>query len=146
MYYVNHEQIDLRLAQVPMLLDACRELQEEWGALALRSGELLLHLAQERLLHLAIEIVTDVGSLLIDAFMMRDASSYEDIIDILEGEGVFSAEVAATFKDLVQLRRPLVQDYPVLRREGLHPLISRLPAAMQSFADAVPAFISKEKL
>lgn len=146
MYYVNHEQIDLRLAQVPMLLEACRELQQAWDGGGARSGELLLHLAQERLLHLAIEIVTDVGSLLIDAFMMRDASSYEDIIDILVGEGVFGAEAAAIFKELVQLRRPLVQDYPVLRRDGMHPLIMRLPEALQSFAEAVPAFISKEKL
>ncbi|CAG7625924.1 hypothetical protein PAESOLCIP111_02777 [Paenibacillus solanacearum] len=144
MYYVNHEQIEIRLAQMPVLLEACRELQLRWTS----SGPeaLLLHLAQERLLHLAIEIVTDVGSLLIDAFMMRDASSYEDIIDILEGEGVFGEAVAAVLKDLVQLRRPLVQDYPVLRREGLHPLIARLPEAMQTFAEAVPAFISKEKL
>jgi len=145
MYYVNHEQIEIRLAQLPVLLEACRELQLRWTTSS-GSEALLLHMAQERLLHLAIEIVTDVGSLLIDAFMMRDASSYEDIIDILEGEGVFGASVAAVFKDLVQLRRPLVQDYPVLPREGLHPLIARLPEAMQTFAEAVPAFISKEKL
>ncbi|TVY00277.1 DUF86 domain-containing protein [Paenibacillus cremeus] len=142
MYYVNHEQIGLRLSQIPMIIEACQELEQQWTI----DASLLMHLAQERALHLAIETVTDIGSLLIDAFMMRDASSYEDIIDILQDEKVLSAETTALFKELVSNRRLLVQDYPLIRREGLHPLISRLPEALQVFAETVPAFISKEQL
>lgn len=149
MYYVNQEQIDLRLSFVTTLLQACAELREAWpedvqGQAS--GGLLLLHFAQERTLHLAIETITDVGSLLIDAFMMRDASSYEDIIDILGDEGVFDRDTAATLKELVLLRRPLTQDYTALTHKGLHPMMSRLPAALEAFADAVPAFIRKEML
>lgn len=146
MYYINHEQIRLRLDVIPLLSEACRRLEEEWGGSRGEEGALLMHLAQERTLHLAIETVTDIGSLLIDAFMMRDASSYEDIIDILEGEGVFGAGTASVFKELVQLRRPLVQDYPEIVRKGLHPLIPALPPVLTEFAEAVPAFIRKESL
>ncbi|WP_088833998.1 DUF86 domain-containing protein [Paenibacillus tyrfis] len=145
MYYVNQEQIDARLAFVPDLLKACAALESAWGTPEADS-ELLLHLAQERTLHLAIETVTDVGSLLIDAFMMRDASSYEDIVEILAGEGVFGADVELVLTELVKLRRPLTQEYNTLPRSGLHPMIAKLPGALSAFAEAVPAFIRKEML
>ncbi|UUZ93813.1 DUF86 domain-containing protein [Paenibacillus sp. P25] len=146
MYYINHEQIRLRLDVIPPLNEACRRLEEEWAGGKEEGDALLLHLAQERTLHLAIETVTDIGSLLIDAFMMRDASDYEDIIDILEGEGVFGGSTASVFKELVQLRRPLVQEYPGIARKGLHPLLPALPPVLTEFAEAVPAFIRKESL
>ncbi|MEK8126449.1 HepT-like ribonuclease domain-containing protein [Paenibacillus filicis] len=146
MYYVNQEQIDRRLSFIPTLLQACRELQEESEADDFGDGALLFHLAQERTLVLAIETVTDVGSLLIDAFMMRDASSYEDIVDILTGENVFGEEVASVLVSLVQMRRFLTQDYTEISRTGLHPLIRTLPEALEQFAASVPAFINKEVL
>ncbi|AEI40082.1 DUF86 domain-containing protein [Paenibacillus mucilaginosus] len=145
MYYVNHEQIDTRLAFLPTLTAACRQLEAAaWAGGGENGGALLLHLAQERTLYLAIETVTDVGSLLIDAFMMRDASSYEDIVDILAGEGVLEADTAAVLRELVGLRRALTQEYTSVERSGLHPMISRLPAALEAFAERVPAFIRKE--
>lgn len=141
MYYVNHEQIDIRLQFIPVITAACEQLANQWN---LGQKGLLIQLAQERTLHLAIETVTDIGSLLIDAFMMRDASSYEDIVEILEGEKVFSANTAAVLKELVGLRRPLVQDYATYAREGLHPLVLQLPSVLEELAQAVPAFISRE--
>ncbi|WP_159881409.1 DUF86 domain-containing protein [Paenibacillus puerhi] len=146
MYYVDQEQIDRRLAFIPTLLQACRELQEESETAEFGDGSLLFHLAQERTLVLAIETVTDIGSLLIDAFMMRDASSYEDIVEILSGEKVIDAELASVLTALVQMRRFLTQDYTEISRTGLHPLIGALPEALGGFAAAVPAFISKESL
>ncbi|WP_028547947.1 DUF86 domain-containing protein [Paenibacillus sp. UNC451MF] len=143
MYYVNHEQINVRLQFLPTLTQACAELTEQWEHKQ-PSEQLLLHLAQERILHLAIETVTDIGSLLIDAFMMRDASSYEDIVEVLAGERVFDEGTASVFKRLVQLRRPLAQDFATYPRESLHPLIAELPAVLRSFAEMVPAFISRE--
>ncbi|MCR8631030.1 DUF86 domain-containing protein [Paenibacillus radicis (ex Xue et al. 2023)] len=143
MYYVNHEQVELRLQFIPTLSESCERLAAQWESTS-ESDRLLLHFAQERTLHLAIETVTDIGSLLIDAFMMRDASSYEDIIEILQGEGVFEHSLGAILRQLVQLRKPLVQDFTVFPRESLHPLICELPNALTSFAEAVPVFIRKE--
>ena len=100
MYYVNREQIAQRLRSVPDVAEAFRTLASEWN------GTLLQGLAQERALHLAIEIVTDVGSCLIDGFIMRDASSYEDIVEITGGEGVFPEALKETLLALVRLRRP----------------------------------------
>jgi uncharacterized protein YutE (UPF0331/DUF86 family) len=143
MYYVNHEQINKRLQFIPTLVEACGTLARKWEAVP-RSEQLLLQLAQERTLHLAIEAVTDIGSLLIDAFMLRDASSYEDIIDILVNEHAFAENEAIVFRQLVQLRKSLTQEYVSFPRDMLHPLIYELPAALANFAEAIPAFINRE--
>lgn len=143
MYYVNVDQIKQRLAFVPELLTGCTELEQ-----AFSNGDkrLITYLAQERVLHLAIETVTDVGSLIIDGFLMRDASSYEDIIDILGTEKVFSEETTAALLSLVKLRRPLVQEYDTFSREGVHPLLKELPVILPDFTRSVEAFIEKEMI
>ncbi|WP_409345508.1 DUF86 domain-containing protein [Paenibacillus sp. MBLB4367] len=139
MYYVNEEQIEQRLQFISSVVEACEQLPSAWSA-----DQLLVRFAQERALHLAIETVTDIGSLMIDGFIMRDASSYEDIIDILRQEQVFGAETGATLTELVKLRRPLVQDYISFDRNVLHPLVAELPAVLRKFSEDVRAFIKKE--
>ncbi|ANE48339.1 hypothetical protein SY83_20945 [Paenibacillus swuensis] len=140
MYYVNHEQIDLRLNFLPVVVSALRELERK------ESGFTMLdHFAQERALHLAIEAVTDVGSYMIDAFIMRDPSSYEDILSILQDEKVYTDEVYHTLTALVKLRRPLVQEFFEWERVGKHELLKELPDALEDFADSVRSYLEKEK-
>lgn len=138
MYYVNREEIEKRLACIPELAAALAELAAEWR------GTLLEGLAQERALHLALEIVTDVGNFLIDGFMMRDASSYEDIVDVIGGEGVIPASRAAAFRDLVALRKPLVQEYDSWPRGELQPLTKDLPELLRGFAADVREYLHNE--
>jgi len=137
-YYVNREQIDLRLNAVPEVAGALEALAADW------QGDALQGLAQERALHLAIEIVTDVGSYQIDGFIMRDASSYEDIIEIIGEEGVFPAERKAPLAELVRLRKPLVQDYWQWDRAALHPLTPRLPDVLRAFRRDVESYLERE--
>jgi uncharacterized protein YutE (UPF0331/DUF86 family) len=141
MYFVNHDQIEQRLRFLQVIAEACEQVLGEW-----EKGEASLHLqfSQERVLHLAIESVTDVGSLLIDAFILRDASSYEDIVDILHGEGAFNVDLAAILIELVKLRKPLTQDYVNWNREALHPLLTQLPQALSEFAVNIRDFMKKE--
>ncbi|WP_274649838.1 DUF86 domain-containing protein [Paenibacillus humicola] len=138
MYYVNREQIDARLNAIPELAEALRGLAAEWN------GSLLQGLAQERALHLAVETVTDVGSCIIDGFIMRDASSYEDIVDIIAGEGVFPQELREPLASLVRLRRPLVQDYYKWPRSVLHALTGSVPDVLLRFKAAVEAYLARE--
>jgi uncharacterized protein YutE (UPF0331/DUF86 family) len=139
MYYVNLQQIEEKLNFIPFINDILEQLAGSWD-----SSDFIKQCAQERALHLAIETVTDVGSLLIDGFMMRDASSYEDIIDVLAGEQVFTENVAQTLSELVKLRKPLVQDYVKFPRHELHRLTVELPGVLKAFAESVPLFIKKE--
>ncbi|MGO4374551.1 DUF86 domain-containing protein [Paenibacillus sp. 2TAB19] len=138
MYYVNREQIEVRLQAVPEIAAALHDVASNWQA------TLLQGLAQERALHLAIETVTDVGSYLIDGFIMRDASSYEDIIEITGEEGVFPADMLGTLIELVRLRRPLVQEYFVWPRSELHPLSERIAKLLPEYKLAVEQYLDRE--
>ncbi|RAP77812.1 DUF86 domain-containing protein [Paenibacillus montanisoli] len=138
MYYVNREQLSVRLQVIPEVAAALRQLEMNWD------GSLLQGLAQERALHLAIETVTDIGSCLIDGFIMRDASSYEDIVEIIGGEQVFPAALQETLLELVRLRKPLVQEYYEWNRASLHPLTATLPETLTAFKSAVEAYLVQE--
>jgi len=138
LYYVNREQIEKRLLSLPQTIEAMRLVAAQW------EGTLLQGLAQERALHLALEAVTDIGSYLIDGFIMRDAGSYEDIIDIIHGETVIDDQLHEVMLRLVRLRRPLVQDYYEWDRKALHPLTMELPVALEHFADRVNRYLLSE--
>lgn len=138
MYYVDQQQINERLQQIPSLIEGVEQIEQKWD------HSVLMHLAQERAIQLSIEIVTDVGSLLIDGFIMRDASSYEDIMDIIAQEGVLDALLHKKLVALVQLRKPIVQQYTEWDRSNLHPFVLELPSILRSFADSVQHYLAKE--
>ncbi|MFM9277883.1 DUF86 domain-containing protein [Paenibacillus jiagnxiensis] len=138
MYYVNREQIELRLKAIPEIAEGLRRVSSGW------TGDLMQGLVQERCLHLAIETVTDAGSYLIDGFIMRDASSYEDIISIIHGEEVIDESVFAPIYELVSLRKPLVQEYFRWKRTELHKLTPLLPEVLERFAASVEGYLDRE--
>lgn len=138
MYYVNEKLIQERLACLPELSGALEQAAREW------KGEVAQGLVQERALHLAAEIVTDIGNALIDGFIMRDPSSYEDIVDIMEMEKVLEPRLAAPLRELVLLRKTLVQDYVQWPRAELHRLTPELPRLLADFAEAIGAYLEQE--
>ncbi|WP_127532530.1 DUF86 domain-containing protein [Paenibacillus kobensis] len=138
MYYVNVDQIRQRLDAIPAIVETLSVLSARW------SGSLLEGMAQERALHLAIETVTDVGSFLIDGFIMRDASSYEDLVDIIAEENVLPEGLSAPLSELVKLRKPLVQNYYEWPRAELHPLSPKLPELLTGFKSAVEQYLERE--
>lgn len=139
MYYVNRKQIETILAQIPDITTGLRTVSASWD------GNTLTGLIQERCLHLAIEVVTDVGSCLIDGFIMRDAGSYEDIISIIHEEKVLGkSEIYERLIELVALRKPLVQDYFAWEREALHPLTPILSEVLEKFAVEVGNYLDQE--
>jgi uncharacterized protein YutE (UPF0331/DUF86 family) len=140
-YYLNHGEIEKKRSFLYWLAETARGTEQaraERGALSA--------LAEERMLHLALECVTDLGNLLIDGFMMRDPSSYEDIIEILKMEEVMDRETADGLIELVRLRRALLQEYADWDRTRAHPLIERLPDIITSFADQAEVYIKANQL
>lgn len=138
MYYVNVEQIEQRLQAIPEIAEGLRVVSEGW------EHSLAQGLIQERCLHLAIEVVTDVCSYLIDGFIMRDASSYEDIVEINYQEKVFSESIFNVLIELVKLRKPLVQEYFLWDRSVLHPLTASVPDALEQFAASIRDYLKQE--
>jgi uncharacterized protein YutE (UPF0331/DUF86 family) len=166
MYYVNYEQIQQRLDFIPLVIQGCERLNLEGNAAQLDATHIdgshidgshidgshieftppdIIHLfAQERILHLAIETVTDLGSLLIDAFVLRDASSYEDIIEILRLEQMCDQPTADSLHALVKLRKLLTQDYMNWDRTQFHPAMRELPRLLLHFQEDVLRFMKEE--
>lgn len=138
MYYVNREQIERRLNVLPELIQVLKAVSSR------RENSLLERYAEGRALHLAIEVVTDVGSYLIDGFIMRDASSYEDIIDIIYGEGVIAGDLHSVLTELVRLRKPLVQDYIDWDGQAVQELTSALPICLESYSEQIRIYLDKE--
>jgi len=136
-YYVNRKQIERILSQITDINTGLRSAAGGWD------GSTCLGMVQERSLHLAIEVVTDVGSCLIDGFIMRDAGSYEDIITIIHQESVFKGSYDKLI-ELVALRKPLVQDYYQWDRSKLHPLTLELPDILERFAEDVRNYLDQE--
>jgi uncharacterized protein YutE (UPF0331/DUF86 family) len=138
MYYMDQHMLDEKLNFISWLATQTESLlgTTEWT---------LLHtLAQERLLHLAMEAVTDSGHMLIDCFMMRDAGSYEDIIEILTEEHVFSDTVSKILLQLVHLKKELVKLYEHRLGDGAHPLLTDLVVALPQYVIDVRSFTKVE--
>jgi len=138
MYYVNREQIERRIHALDEVRTALTQMASAWD------GSLTSGMVQERALHLAVECVTDIGSYLIDGFIMRDASSYEDIVDIMRDEKVVDPDTAAQLMELVRLRRPLVQDYYDWPRGELHALTPVMPEILHTFIGQVSSYLDQE--
>lgn len=97
--------------------------------------------ALERSLQVAVEGIADVGNALIDALLMRDPSSYADIIAVLCDEQVVDESLAFELTEVVMIRKVLVQEYLAdHEREVL--AIARRHMAITAFVQAVRTYMS----
>jgi uncharacterized protein YutE (UPF0331/DUF86 family) len=99
--------------------------------------------AAERALHLAVECMIDVGSVMIDGFIMRDPGGYLDIVDILEDERVITAETAEGIRKQVRIRERLVRHYHEVEEEEIRPFLEGTEL-YRSFIRQVAAYIRQE--
>jgi uncharacterized protein YutE (UPF0331/DUF86 family) len=140
-YFVDREQIEQRLTYIrTFLIQASDTVERDVEHL----DPLVLRLSRERVLHLSIEAVTDIGSLMIDGFVMRDASSYEDIIEVLQGEEVFDLSTGAELFELVKLRRLLVQRYDEVDERLLAAWGPKMSQLLSVFADSIEQYLKRE--
>ncbi|MBD1370875.1 DUF86 domain-containing protein [Hazenella sp. IB182357] len=80
--------------------------------------------ALERALHVAVECMIDVGTVMIDGFIMRDPGGYHDIVDILEDERVITSKLGEWMKEQVTIREQLVRYYHELDEEKVEKMVS----------------------
>ncbi|RKD21724.1 hypothetical protein BEP19_13930 [Ammoniphilus oxalaticus] len=100
--------------------------------------------AAERLFHLFIEGMTDIGNTLIDGFIMRDPGGYDDIVDIMEDERVYAAEEARIFKQIIYLRKNLVVEYIDNHREQLYSSYHQSLAVIERYPEIIRTYLAKE--
>ncbi|WP_173915748.1 DUF86 domain-containing protein [Halobacillus sp. Marseille-Q1614] len=134
MYFVDRHKIEGILAYMEKLMD---EKAESYTSF---KEKLLL----ERLTHLVIESIIDVGNQMIDGFIMRDPGSYEDIIDILTDEKVLPEENTAHYKAFIQLRKSIVQEYLAVDHDHIEGVWADSKEAVKSFPGRIRRYLDEE--
>ncbi|SFJ40716.1 Uncharacterized conserved protein YutE, UPF0331/DUF86 family [Halobacillus dabanensis] len=135
MYFVNREKIE-------EILSYMEKIQKELVERHFESFSEYLLL--ERMTHLNIEAIIDVGNMMIDGFIMRDPGSYEDIIDILTDEKVLPAEEQDAYKHFIQMRKMVVQHYTAVDHQQLLEGWKKHWSSITAFPDRVRYYLENE--
>lgn len=136
MYFVDREKIEIILTYLEKQI----ELFEQTTAWTTP----LEKAALERIPHIMIEAVLDVGNDIIDGFIMRDPGSYEDIIDILTDEKVVTDQVSQGLKNVIPYRKILVQHYTEINHDQLQKDFSENLGLLREFAPLVRSYLQNE--
>lgn len=136
MYFVNRSDIEKKLHFIDTL----------WAEVQSKEtfSTNLEMLGLERLTHMMIEATLDVGNHMIDGFIMRDPGSYHDIIDILIDEKVIPTEHEASYKQLIDLRQMLVQDYLSVDHDKIKDVLFTNKEKLMGFSKHVKTYLDNE--
>ncbi|TGA97256.1 DUF86 domain-containing protein [Sporolactobacillus shoreae] len=135
MYFVDRGNIQRILEYFNRLLGIFTD--ESWE-------EPVKELALERIAQNLIESIIDVGNQMIDGFIMRDPGGYEDVIDILQDESVLPTEEAASVREVVGLRKMLVQDYTAVDHRQLIRIVEKNAGALKRFPERITGYLEQE--
>jgi uncharacterized protein YutE (UPF0331/DUF86 family) len=136
MYFVDRNKIEETLRYMEKLLHIYKQ-KPSWD-------DELSQLALERIVHLVIEAILDVGNAMIDGFIMRDPGSYEDIIDILTDERVITADDAKGLKAIIGYRKMLVHHYTNVDHAKLLEEVQKHFPALQAYPSAIRTYLENE--
>lgn len=136
MYFVDREKIEQLLQYLEDILTTYTAQNSFHSVLE--------KLALERMGHMAIETIIDVGNDMIDGFIMRDPGSYEDIIEILLDEKVINEEDAKGLKEILLFRKQLVQEYLGIQHGDLKQAMDEQIGVLQAFPAKVRAYLENE--
>ncbi|WP_163526739.1 DUF86 domain-containing protein [Halobacillus ihumii] len=135
MYFVDRKKIEELLLYMETLLEEQKKHTFQ---------TFTDYLSLERLTHLCVEIIIDVGNQMIDGFIMRDPGSYEDIIDILTDEKVLPEEELSAYKEIIKLRKIVVQQYLTVDHEAILQTWDQNSVSLNNFPDRVRKYLTDE--
>lgn len=135
MYFVDRSKIEQTLLYM-------EEILKEMGKHHYDS--FLEKLALERMVHVFIESLFDVGNMMIDGFIMRDPGSYDDIIDILIDEKVLPKSNETQYKAIIQLRKTVVNDYMEINHNLLKETCSKNKDTLEAFSNHIRSYLDNE--
>ena len=136
MYFVDRKKIEATLQYMESCLELFRSVQS-WDSD-------VEHFALERMAHVVIESIVDVGNAMIDGFIMRDPGSYEDIIDILCDETVITQEESDRLKAFIAYRKTLVQAYRQVNHSDLKAAFENNFSAIAAFPAQIHRYLEEE--
>src|SRR5699024_5817780 len=135
MYFVDRSKIEETLKYIDTLQKTFH--QNEFK-------NTIENLGLERLIHVMIESIIDVGNMMIDGFIMRDPGSYEDIIDILIDEKVIPEADETAYKEVIKLRTDLVRDYASIDHNMLYKTILTHEKKLAHFSQHITKYLENE--
>lgn len=135
MYFVDRSKIEQTLIYMDEIL---KEVSKH------RYESFVEKLALERMVHIFIESLFDVGNMMIDGFIMRDPGSYDDIIDILIDEKVLSKDTEVNYKAIIQLRKMLVNDYMAIDHNLLQEKLLENIDILETFSNHIRNYLDNE--
>jgi len=137
MYFIDRKRISGTLEKMESLLILYKNgngwIKDEIHELAL-----------ERIAHVIIESIIDVGNSMIDGFIMRDPGSYEDIIDIMEDERVITSEMAQPLKQVIELRKMIVREFTEVDHQQVDGVLTETFDALREFPKCVQYYLEHE--
>lgn len=136
MYFVDRKMIEAKLMLMDNYLDFFNS-KKNWDTT-------LDQLALERIVHLVIESIIDVGNGIIDGFVMRDPGSYEDIIDILLDEKVIDEKDGKNLKEVIALRGMVVREYTNIDHEKISEIMKSRAASISNFSPSIKQYLKNE--
>lgn len=135
MYFIDRNKIRELLAYIDVLFERTKNQ---------KFASELEKLSLERIVHMQIEAMLDVGNMMIDGFIMRDPGSYEDIIDILVDERVIPAGDSDTYKEFIRLRQMVVQEYTQVDHTQLAQVLTDYRDRLSQFSTHITTYLDNE--
>lgn len=135
MYFVNRSKIEEILNYIDEILQELETNSYE---------SFMEKLALERMSQVFIESVLDVGNMMIDGFIMRDPGSYDDIIDILIDEKVLPEEEESSYKEIIKLRKVIVNDYISINHSELIATMNAKKNIIKEFSSHIRTYLNSE--
>ncbi len=114
---VDRQAVESRLSLFRGYLEELERLRSRAGEF---QGSLVLRMAVERLLQLAIECLLDVAQHVAVAKGGRPPESYTDSITVLEEAGLVDGERADLYRSIARFRNVLVHGYVRLKPEEVY--------------------------
>ncbi|WP_017797475.1 DUF86 domain-containing protein [Oceanobacillus kimchii] len=136
MYFVDQQKIEEILTYMDKVIVELRKHSS--------STTFLDKMAKERMIHIVIESILDVGNMMIDGFIMRDPGSYEDIIDILLDENVLEAEHEHAYKKIIEIRKEIVNNYKEVDHNQIFKLLNIHLGEISQFSKYIQSYLQNE--
>ncbi len=95
----------------------------------------------ERYFQLAIEVVLDIGKLMIIYQNLRRPEDNQDIFTVLTDEKILSSKLTEKFSGIAGFRNILVHDYEKINREIVYEKLQKSLKDFQDFKKAVLRFL-----
>jgi len=136
MYFVDRKEIFNTLDYMDSILEGL--YKEETYHMFLQK------LALERMAHVIIDSILDVGNMMIDGFIMRDPGGFDDIIDILVDEKVIPKSEQKTYKEMIRLREMIVKHYLSVDHAFLSETLKENKPILKKFSTHVKTYLNDE--